>query len=669
MPKAQQYSHMFVNLRRRIYWLLGSIFLILILLIVLSQLNAKSQRDSAILMDTLGRQRMMTQKISKESIGIAFNYELISHHQAEAERNAALQSLTQLKGSLNESQLNFENILSQTIEGKLLTKNGVLEFNVNIGGEFRQEVMQLKNNWMIYHSAIQVVMTQSPDSASFHEAVEKIDALDDVLLSNCEAINLAVEKDIDRIYMNYQFGIVILMMGLLSVSLYTLYKLYRYLFLPLEELYSGFSEMGLSSSRDHANKKGLDKVVLEVRSLFSGMKQIMRLMEEISISSSFQESLQNIFDSFKAYIPYSYIGIALIKNGEADRLVASYGVSNSSHTGLANKLLGLTVNVKETSLGRILDSGVPRIINDYEHYFDKREINTYSRILLDNGIKSSITLPLKVNHKNIGFIFFSSNLKNIYKTKHVKFLTMVGNAIAVSFEKNIFVDDLLYSSVLALAKLAEARDEDTGTHLTRMKNYVMLLTDLLKNHPEFKEQITPQFLTDIEKFSPMHDIGKVGVPDGILLKPGKLTPEEFEDMKYHTAFGANVLQEAEANLNQNSRSLFKMGIDIAYAHHEKWDGSGYPRGLSGEAIPLAARIVSVADVLDALLSKRPYKEAFSFEDSLKIMTEGKGKHFDPRLIEVFLENIDAFEQMSVQAKELEVQQIVVSIKEKCNEIF
>lgn len=642
MPKTQEYSHMFVNLRKRLFWLLGSIFLLLVSLIFLSHLSAKSQRDSTILVDTLGRQRMYTQKISKEATNIALQYQIISGSGSIAGKNAAKLSLINAKNDLNVARVNFETILGQTVEGEVLTPSGALKFNIDLGSAFKSRVQTLNDNWKHYDQAVQAVLTQSPDSATFSEAVTKINQLDDVLLADCEAINKAIEQSVDAGYRRFQLGTVLLMMGLLSVSLYTLIKLYRYLFLPLEELYSGFSEMGLSSARESANRKGLDRVLVEVRSLFSGMKQIMHLMEEISLSSSFEESLQNIFDSFKAYIPYSYIGIALFKNGDPSRLVASYGVASASHKDLANQLLGLNVDVTETSLGRILDSGVPRIINDYELYFEHRAINTYSRILLDNGIKASITLPLKVNQKNIGFIFFSSNFRNIYKTKHVKFLEMVGNAVAVSFEKNIFVDDLLYSSVLALAKLAEARDEDTGTHLTRMKNYVMLLTKLMKNHEDFKDQINPQFLVDIEKFSPMHDIGKVGVPDGILLKPGKLTPEEFEDMKHHTVFGANVLREAEENLKQNSRSLFSMGIDIAHAHHEKWDGSGYPRGLSQEDIPLAARIVALADVLDALLSKRPYKKAFSFDESVEIIIQGRGKHFDPRIVDIFIENIELF---------------------------
>lgn len=645
MTKPQEYSHLFESLKRQVYGLMISIFLLLFLLFFIFNLNAKSQRDSAILVDMLGRQRMYTQKMSKEVVQIAYSYQLISDQLSQKEGDEAREKLPMLKSNLNNSQLNFKNILNQTLAGTIITTDGELTFDIVIGSPFHQKLLSLSTNWSDYNEAIDIIMTQSSDSAVFKNAILKINKGDAILLSDCESINELIKIDIEKEFNRFKIGAVFLISIFLMLSLYTLYKLYHYLFLPLGELYTGFSEMGLSSKTDVADKRGLNHVLLEVRSFFAGMKEIMQFMGEISASSSFDESLKNIFESFKPYMPYSYIGIALFKNGNPNKLIASYGVASSVHHNLANQLLGLEVNVKETSLGRILESGIPRVINDYEKYFENRVINSYSSILMENGIKSSITLPLKINQKNIGFIFFSSNLKDIYETKHVKFLEMVGKAIAVSFEKNIFVDDLLYSSVLALAKLAEARDEDTGMHLTRMKDYSMLLTKLMKDHPDFKNQIDSQFLVDIEKFSPMHDIGKVGVSDTILLKPGKLTFEEFEEMKHHAIFGANVLREAEENLNQNSRSLFCMGIDIAQSHHEKWDGSGYPKGLVATQIPLSARIVALADVLDALLSKRPYKQPFTFEDSLEIIKNGRGQHFDPLIVDVLLNNVDAFKKI------------------------
>lgn len=639
-------SRIFMNLKRRLVALLAFILMLIGLIVFLAHINAKSQRETSVLLETLSKQRLYTQKISKEAMGIALNYERLKRETQPDKRMALEGEIRYMKAGLGQANQSFQVLLNQTNYRQLKTVDGSLKIDREMGSDYDANLSLLNANWVLYESATKRVLTQPSDSANFQQALSVMDELDDQLIKNCEAISLEIEKYLDKRYNSFQGITLLVIILLLVITGLTLYEFYKYLFMPLEALYDGFSEMGITDAKDYEEKSGIDQVVMEVELLFSRMRQIMHLMEQISLSASFEDSLKNIYETFKDYIPYTYIGIALYKGGEDGQLVASYGVSGTKHKDLANQLLGLTVKVDETSLGKILEHGTPRMINDYERYFESRKIKSYSRILLDNGIRASITVPLKVNQKSLGFIFFSSDTKNVYQPKHIKFLEMVGDAIAVSFEKNIYVDDLLYSSVLALAKLAEARDEDTGAHLTRMKNYALHLTKLMKNHPEFKNQINPQFLIDIEKFSPMHDIGKVGVNDSILLKPGKLTAEEFDSMKYHTIFGANVLREAENNLNQNNRSLFRMGIEIASAHHEKWDGSGYPNGLVGDQIPLAARIVALADVLDALLSVRPYKQAFSFEKACEIIQAGRGVHFDPRIVDVFFEHLDDFRFMN-----------------------
>ncbi len=188
-------------------------------------------------------------------------------------------------------------------------------------------------------------------------------------------------------------------------------------------------------------------------------------------------------------------------------------------------------------------------------------------------------------------------------------------------------------AVFSLAKLAESRDNETGDHLDRIRAYARELTLELLARGIFPETINPGFVAAIYESSPLHDIGKVGIPDQILLKPGKLTPQEFELMKNHTLIGGDTLRAADREAGQNS--FLAMGRDIAYYHHEKYDGSGYPFGLSGEEIPLAARIVALADVYDALSSKRPYKEPFSHEKSCAIILESGDRHFDPRVVEAF----------------------------------
>lgn len=189
-------------------------------------------------------------------------------------------------------------------------------------------------------------------------------------------------------------------------------------------------------------------------------------------------------------------------------------------------------------------------------------------------------------------------------------------------------------TIFALAKLAESRDPETGEHLERLQVYCRLLCRTLIERGCYKEFLTEEYVENLVAASPLHDIGKVGIPDNILLKPGRLTKEEFEIMKSHSTIGAETLAAASDECGQND--LLEMGVEIANFHHEKWDGSGYPCGLSGTEIPLSARILALGDVYDALTSKRVYKDAFSHEKSKAIILEGRGAHFDPEVVDAFL---------------------------------
>ncbi|GMV90672.1 MAG: hypothetical protein AMXMBFR82_04500 [Candidatus Hydrogenedentota bacterium] len=188
-------------------------------------------------------------------------------------------------------------------------------------------------------------------------------------------------------------------------------------------------------------------------------------------------------------------------------------------------------------------------------------------------------------------------------------------------------------TMFSMARLAESRDPETGEHLERMRRYVREIAIEMGSWTKYDGIIDSGFVEILYYSSPLHDIGKVGIPDQILLKPGKLSPEEFDIMKTHTLVGGDTLKAADEEAGGNS--FLTMGRDIAYYHHEKWDGNGYPYGLKGEDIPLPARIVALGDAYDALTSKRPYKEPFSHEKSRDIILEAAGAHFDPDVIEAF----------------------------------
>ncbi len=201
-------------------------------------------------------------------------------------------------------------------------------------------------------------------------------------------------------------------------------------------------------------------------------------------------------------------------------------------------------------------------------------------------------------------------------------------------------------TILAMAALAETRDSDTGNHLRRTQHYVRALARKLSIHPRFSAVLTPKNIGMIFKSVPLHDIGKVCLPDRVLLKPGKLTEEEFEIMKTHTTLGRDAIVQAEQAVGVEL-DFFTFAKEIAYSHQEKWDGTGYPQGLAGDQIPVSARLMAVADVYDALISRRVYKAAMSHEDAVAIIAQTRGRHFDPDVVDAFLALQDTFHAIAI----------------------
>jgi putative two-component system response regulator len=214
--------------------------------------------------------------------------------------------------------------------------------------------------------------------------------------------------------------------------------------------------------------------------------------------------------------------------------------------------------------------------------------------------------------------------------------------VARRMEENLIIQN---ASIRALAHLAEIRDPETGDHILRTQSYVHVLAIRLQDHPRFSDTITEHFIGLLTRSAPLHDIGKVGIPDYVLLKPGKLTDDEWVIMKTHAELGAQAIERSEKDVAQPVEFL-SLAKEIAHWHHERWDGSGYPDGLAGDDIPISARLMALADVFDALISNRVYKSAMSFDKAREIIAEGRGKHFDPDITDAFLESFDEFVEIA-----------------------
>ncbi|MBO4337107.1 MAG: HD domain-containing protein, partial [Lachnospiraceae bacterium] len=191
--------------------------------------------------------------------------------------------------------------------------------------------------------------------------------------------------------------------------------------------------------------------------------------------------------------------------------------------------------------------------------------------------------------------------------------------------------------IITMADMVENRDADTGAHIQKTSAYVKLIATSLKKKGYYVEKLTPKFISDVVRSAPLHDVGKINIPDGILNKPGKLTDEEFEIMKTHTIHGRNIIEHAIGSVEGDN--YLKEARNMAAYHHERWDGTGYPEGIHGEVIPLSARIMAVADVFDALTSARIYKPALSVDEAVAAIEEGRGKQFDPKCVDAFMDSL------------------------------
>ena len=295
---------------------------------------------------------------------------------------------------------------------------------------------------------------------------------------------------------------------------------------------------------------------------------------------------------------------------------------------------------------------------DFKTWVFPEDLNIVQSAMLDklhdgNEIKD---FQFRLQNKQNQIINVECNAKCIKKENELVGYQMVIRDITERkrLEKELIdsikdVENARTGTILGLAKLAEYRDEATGAHLERIREYTLILTKELAQKPHFEEYITEQYISDIYFSSILHDIGKVGIPDSILLKPGMLSNDEFEIIKRHSTIGGDVLKQVNAKIK--GRSFLTIGMHIAYFHHEKWNGTGYPNGLKENEIPLSARIVALADVYDALTSIRIYKEAYSHERAMEIIISESGKHFDPEVVDAFLVHEQLFNQIRKEMQE------------------
>jgi len=392
-----------------------------------------------------------------------------------------------------------------------------------------------------------------------------------------------------------------------------------------------------------AEKKKVDTVnrKLEKR-VAERTKQLARSNEELRQEINERMKSENALrDSEKKYrtilesIEEGYFEVGLSGN------FAFFNEALSNITGYPSKdLLGMnnrdytsprTAKKMYRIFNKVYRTGKPAITTDYEIIRKDGEARTLE--LSANAIKDNSGKP-------IGF-------RGIVRDVTEKLKAELEKA-----KLEIKLQNARTATILGLAKLAEYRDEGTGSHLERIPEYAKIIAKALSKKPKYRRYITRKYIDDIYNSAILHDIGKVAIPDHILLKPGKLTSEEFEDIKSHAILGGDALTAIDAQTD--GKSFLALGKEIAYYHHEKWDGSGYPNGIRGAEIPLSARIVALADVYDALTSERLYKKAFSHKKAKEIIIDAKGKTFDPDVVDAFIVHEATFNKIRTERNTEEI---------------
>lgn len=362
-------------------------------------------------------------------------------------------------------------------------------------------------------------------------------------------------------------------------------------------------------------------------------KQVTGLYQLLNTGASISEPLTYILNTFSSHIPCNRIMIALTNGSN----IYSHTVV-SDYTPLLKE--GYTIGLSQTSLQSVLQTKECRIINNYNTYLKQHPKSEAASLILQEGIISSLACPLILNNASIGVLLFSSKQPDTYAEEHASMSKLIAGSIAIALERILIADNLILPPIVSFARLVETKGSDNRFHIERIQNYSKILAEALAGSDKYKNIIDRQFIADIYKFSPLHDIGKIGIADGLLLKPGTLSAEEFEVVKKHTVFGAELLRKAGNDGLVNGRNYFDMAIQIAESHHEKYDGTGYPHSLADDSIPLAARIVAVADVFDALTSRRVYKNALDIEASMQIIDKESGRSFDPDVVAALNDRIE-----------------------------
>ena len=500
-------------------------------------------------------------------------------------------------------------------------------------GPSRNQLDKTVSVWNTFYAGLKQALGKRADAPRLVNAAHYILLNEDMLtLSTAElssTFRSMMEFKLNQIKRLNQSAIAIIVL----ISLTIIAILYRRIFRPIDHTVAGFHRVAhgeLNYQVPVYARNEIGVMASSFNNLTLRLSALFRLTDRINQAGTLNETLKFIYEEFPVFLPIQWVGVLRTsRNGHEYHLDRSFSrqtfdLTEAERFAYSDSLFQQTIKAGKPfcSCGEL--SGQ----NNWQQ-------DAFVQRLKQNHMQSIFFLPLLSNPLETAVLVLAADADNAYDADHLEFLTNIAGQVSHSFEKTIGMESLVISTVKGLAKLAESRDPETGDHLFRMSHYSAYIAEELAKTEIYKEVIDASFVRDVLNFAPMHDIGKVGISDSILLKPGKLTEEQFSIMQQHPVIGGDVLRRCEKQMNAVGRTVFQVGIEIAECHHEKYDGTGYPNQLKGEDIPISARIVAVADVFDALTSKRPYKEAWAVEKALDLLEQESGRHFDPVMVAAF----------------------------------
>lgn len=485
-------------------------------------------------------------------------------------------------------------------------------------GELFPIVNEIENIPFARHEDINALK----DSISLLKSPQDLDAL------KFSAFDLLEDATINLI--DWFFLISTLILISLFIFIYILVRDHRRILKESEKLSHDIEELFLSNSPiSHDNRVRTFEPIFRSMEKVQKYYMIYNVMKRITLEAMTIEDLtREMYENLSSILKFNRIAFASVEDEE---VVAFIALSDSKNLRLKS---GFRQRISQNSLRQIKKDEI-RYIKDLKEHLKENPSSESTRLLVEEGMMSSITIPIFIGETPQGFLFMNSIERDGFRDVDKELFTVMKDILNISYQKTILTTKLIVASAITFTKLSEKRDEETGAHIQRMATYSKIVAENLSKQKEYASFIDESFVNEIYRQAPLHDIGKIGIPDHVLLKKGKLNDEEFEIMKTHTVIGWEILNEFDDESSKFGRNFFTIGKLIARHHHERWDGKGYPDGLAGTKIPLCARIVSFGDVLDALTTRRPYKAPFDFDKSFEMILSESGTHFDPVIARTF----------------------------------